>query len=196
PASDSTPAPSAWSNPFEDVKNSDWFYDDVAFAHKNGLFAGVSASVFGPGAPITRGMFVTVLGRLYGADVNSYAANSFSDVQASRYYAPYIEWAKESGITSGVGDNKFAPDAAITRQDLAALLLRYAEYANKQFPVTRQFVTFADDAQIAGYAKNAVQTLYNGGIISGKPNDLFDPEGEATRAEVAAMLHRFIEAAK
>ncbi|MDR1616479.1 MAG: S-layer homology domain-containing protein, partial [Syntrophomonadaceae bacterium] len=105
-------------------------------------------------------------------------------------------------IVSGIGDNKFAPDAEITRQDLAAIITRYAEYANKQFPATRQFVTFADDAQIADYAKNDVQTLYNGGIISGKPNlspeggNVFDPRGSATRAEVAAMLHRFIEAAK
>ncbi|MDR1616457.1 MAG: S-layer homology domain-containing protein, partial [Syntrophomonadaceae bacterium] len=99
-------------------------------------------------------------------------------------------------IVSGIGDNKFAPDAEITRQDLAAIITRYAEYANKQFPATRQFVTFADDAQIADYAKSSVQSLYNGGIISGKPNNIFDPTGNATRAEVAAMMHRFIEAAK
>ncbi|MDR1617013.1 MAG: S-layer homology domain-containing protein, partial [Syntrophomonadaceae bacterium] len=90
------------------------------------------------------------------------------------------------------GDGRFGPDDNITREQLAAIIMRYAGYANKQFPVTRQFVTFADDAQIADYAKNAVQALYNGGIISGKPDNIFDPAGNATRAEVAAMLHRFI----
>jgi hypothetical protein len=102
-----------------------------------------------------------------------------------------VEWAAENGIISGIGNNKFAPDVNITRQDLAVILTRYAGFAGKQFPATRQFVTFADDEQIAGYAKNAVQTLYNGGIISGKPDNRFDPQGSAIRAETCAILHRF-----
>ncbi|MDR1617244.1 MAG: S-layer homology domain-containing protein, partial [Syntrophomonadaceae bacterium] len=117
---------------------------------------------------------------------------------AGAYYTTAVEWAAANNIVKGYGDGRFGPDDNITREQLAAIIMRYAGYANKQFPVTRQFVTFADDAQIADYAKNAVQALYNGGIISGKPNlspeggNLFDPRGEATRAEVAAMLHRFI----
>ncbi|MDR1617248.1 MAG: S-layer homology domain-containing protein, partial [Syntrophomonadaceae bacterium] len=183
-------------HPFIDVKKSDWFDGNVTFVYVHGLFAGTGAITFSPDASMTRGMLVTVLGRLYGVDAGAYSANSFSDVQASWYYAPYVEWAKQAGIVSGVGDNKFAPDAEITRQDLAAILLRYANFSQKHFPATRQFVTFADDAQIADYAKISVQSLYNGGIISGKPNNIFDPRGNATRAEVTAMMHRFIEAAK
>jgi hypothetical protein len=182
----------AWSNLFTDVKSGDWFYGDVEYAVTNGLFAGTSTTAFSPNTAMTRGMLVTVLGRLHGVDTSGYTASGFDDV-AAQYYAPYIEWAKESGIVSGVGGNLFAPDAAIARQDLAAIIIRYAEFADRQFPVTLQYVTFADETDIADYAKNAAQTLYGGGIVSGKPGNLFDPKAGATRAEVAAILHRFAE---
>jgi hypothetical protein len=188
--------PDEWNNMFTDVRSSDWFYNDVRYVQENQLFAGTSADTFSPNIPMTRGMIVTVLGRLYGADAGAYAPSGFEDVEAGQYYAPYIEWAKRSGIVSGVGDNRFAPDATITRQDLAVIVTNYAKFAGKQFPVTLQYQTFADESGIAGYAKNAVQTLYGGVIISGKGNNLFDPQGPATRAEVASMLHRFIEAVK
>jgi hypothetical protein len=97
---------------------------------------------------------------------------------------------------NGVGDGLFAPDANVSRQDFAVLLLRYADFAKKQFPTTRQFSIFADDAEIADYAKNAIQTLYNGGIINGVGDNAINPKDSATRAEVAAMLHRFVEAAQ
>ncbi|MDR2089653.1 MAG: S-layer homology domain-containing protein, partial [Clostridiales Family XIII bacterium] len=101
----------SWAdNPFYDVKPTDWFYSDVEFVVKNGLFQGVSASSFSPGSPMTRGMIVTVLGRLYGADENAYANSSFSDVSAGQYYTAYVEWAKANGIVNGVGDNLFAPN--------------------------------------------------------------------------------------
>jgi hypothetical protein len=183
---------------FTDVQNH-WAVESISYVVEKGLFAGTSDNTFSPDRSMTRGMLVTVLGRLYGADVGSYAVSSFSDVEAGQYYAPYIEWAKANGIVSGVGDNKFAPDAEISRQDLAALLMRYADFSQKQFPVTLQYVTFSDDAEIADYAKTAVETLYRGGIISGRPGlspeggNVFDPSGSATRAEVASMLQRFIE---
>jgi hypothetical protein len=191
-----TPAPSTGSTnsiaQFSDVQTH-WAYDPINFAVANGLFAGTSATAFSPNLPMTRGMIVTVLGRLYGADTSAYASSGFNDVQTGQYYTPYIEWAKEIGIISGIGDNRFAPDATITRQDFAVIITNYAKFAGKQFPVTLQYQTFADESEIAEYAKNAVQTLYGGGIISGKGNNLFDPQGSATRAEVASILHRFIE---
>jgi hypothetical protein len=107
-----------------------------------------------------------------------------------------VEWAKQNGIVSGVGGNRFSPDAEITRQDLAVVITRYADFAEKQFPVTLQYAVFTDETDIAEYAKSAVQTLYCGGIVSGKPNNLFDPRGSATRAEVATVFHRFMEAIK
>ncbi|MDR2132930.1 MAG: S-layer homology domain-containing protein, partial [Clostridiales Family XIII bacterium] len=123
-----------------------------------------------------------------------YANSSFSDVSAGQYYTAYVEWAKANGIVNGVGDNLFAPNSNVSRQDFAVLLLRYADFAQKQFPTTRQFSRFADDTEIAGYARNAIQTLYNGGIINGIGGNAINPRGNATRAEVAAMLHRFIDA--
>jgi hypothetical protein len=194
--SELAPEVTEWINPFADVKTSDWFYGDVRYAHENGLFAGTSATTFSPNTPMTRGMLVTVLGRLYGVDVNAYTSSGFDDVKPGEYYASYVEWAKQSGIVSGIGGNKFSPDAEITRQDLAVVITRYADFAKKQFPVTLQYAVFADEADIAEYAKNAVQTLYCGSIVSGKANNLFDPKGSATRAEVAAILSRFIEAVK
>jgi hypothetical protein len=191
----STPA-ALWINPFTDVAESAWYYADVEYVSVNNLFNGTSATTFSPGTPMTRGMLVTVLGRLYGADVSAYTTGGFDDVRPGEYYAAYVEWAKQSGIVSGVGGNKFSPDAEITRQDLAAIIQRYAEFAKKQFPVTLQYTAFSDGANIAEYAQNAVQTLYCGGIVSGKPNNLFDPQGSATRAELAAILHRFVEASE
>jgi hypothetical protein len=190
---DAAPETAEWVNPFTDVKESDWFYGDVRYVHENGLFAGTSATTFSPGTPMTRGMIVTVLGRLYGTDTEAYASSGFDDVTPGKYYTPYVEWAKQNGIVSGVGGNRFSPDAEITRQDLAVIITRYADFAEKQFPVTLQYAVFTDEADIAEYAKSAVQTLYCGSIVSGKPNNLFDPKGNATRAEVAAILHRFTD---
>ncbi|MDR1134919.1 MAG: S-layer homology domain-containing protein, partial [Clostridiales Family XIII bacterium] len=124
-----------------------------------------------------------------------YTTSSFSDVSASQYYAPYVEWAKESGVVLGVGENRFEPDAGITRQDIAVMITRYAEFANKQFPVTLKYNIFADANEIGDYAKNAVDTLCNANIINGIGGNLFNPKGLATRAEVSAILHRFILAA-
>jgi hypothetical protein len=187
---------SGQSSRFNDVKSTDWFYADVEYVVKNGLFTGVSANTFAPRTPMTRGMIVTVLGRLKGADVSSYTSGSFNDVAAGQYYAAYVEWAKASGIVNGVGGNRFAPDTEVSRQDFAVILLRYAEFAKKTLPGTRQPITFADEAQIAGYAKNAVRTLYAGAIINGVGKNAFAPSKSATRAEVAAMLHRFVETTK
>jgi hypothetical protein len=187
----------SWAdNPFSDVRAADWFYADVEYAVKNGLFEGTSASTFSPNTSMTRGMIVTVLGRLYDADVSAYTDSGFNDVAAGQYYTGYVEWAKDNGIVNGVGDNMFAPNTPVSRQDFAVLLMRYAEFAQKQFPTTRQFSVFADDADIADYARNAIQTLYNGGIINGVGDNTIEPNGSATRAQVAAMLHRFIEAAQ
>jgi hypothetical protein len=187
----------AWENPFADVSESDWFYGDIEYAVTSGLFTGSSANAFDPNGTMTRAMLVTVLGRFAGANADSEtdSVGGFVDVPAGQYYTPYAVWAKEEGITDGTGNNKFSPDAAITRQDLATLLLRYANTTGKQFPVTLQYAPFADENQISDYARTAAETLYCGNIITGKPNNLFDPRGNATRAEVAAVMRRFAEAA-
>ncbi|MDR1246961.1 MAG: S-layer homology domain-containing protein [Clostridiales Family XIII bacterium] len=178
---------------FDDVKAADWFYDDVEYAVKNGIFNGISADKFGPNIPMTRGMIVTVLGRLEGVNESSYTGGGFSDVAPGQYYTAYAEWAKANGIVNGVGENMFAPDGNVSRQDFAVMLTRYAELSQKDIRATRDPITFSDEADIADYAKQAVQDLYSGEIINGVGGNAFNPKGSATRAEAAAMLRRFIE---
>jgi hypothetical protein len=157
---------------------------------------GTSATAFSPQTPMTRGMIVTVLGRHAGADESAYAQSGFADAPAGAYYTPYVAWALDNGLSSGVGGGSFAPDADVTRQDLATLITRYAALTGGSIPALRPVTTFADDADTADYARSALQTLVAGGVINGKPGNIFDPNGRATRAEVAAILHRFIEAVR
>lgn len=184
------PAAPAWQNPFTDVDDGDWFYNNVEYAYTNNLFSGTSASSFSPDTPMTRGMLVTVLGRMSGADVSGYTA-SFEDVSQDAYYASYVEWAKDKGIVSGVGGGRFAPDAVITRQDIAVMLTRYAEAMELEAPEMNNAAAFADGESIASYATHAAAAMQKAGIISGRPGGVFDPQSGATRAEVSAMLHRF-----
>jgi hypothetical protein len=142
-------------------------------------------------------MLATVLHRLAGNPAVR-MNQAFIDITEDKYYYEAVNWGAQSGIISGIGDNRFAPEESISRQDLAALLMRYADLSAKQFPVTLQYIQFSDDAQIADYAKTAVETLYRGGIVSGRlapsqGSNIFDPAGTATRAEVSSMLHRFAE---
>ena len=139
---------------------------------------------------------MTVLGRLAGIDPADYSGASFSDVNTAQWYAPYAKWAAEMGIVSGVGNNNFAPDANISRQDLAVILYNYANVMGITLPETADAIDFNDGSDIAGYASAAVAAMQKAGIINGKPGGIFDPQGIATRAEVAAMLHRFCEAVK
>jgi hypothetical protein len=180
-------------NPFADVKESDWFFDNMMFAYTHGLFAGTSDTTFSPNTSMTRGMIVTVLYRLAGEPAVS-GTNPFSDVKDGTLYTDAVAWAAANGIVSGIGGGKYAPDAPITRQDLAVILMRYANFAGVKLPVTREYVSFLDDADIANYAKEAIEAFFKAGIINGKPGNEVDPTGTATRAEVAAMLHRFLEA--
>jgi hypothetical protein len=195
-AADADGAADGYVNPFIDVHESDWFYDDVKYAVIRKLFNGTAPNLFSPNAPTTRGMLVTVLGRLDGADVGGYAQSSFSDVGAGEYYAPYVEWARENGVVRGVSEALFDPGASVTRQDAATILSRYAALIQAALPETRQIVIFADDAEIAAYAKDAVAAMQRAGVINGKPNNLADPLGSTTRAETAALLRRFSDAAQ
>ncbi|MDR1134921.1 MAG: S-layer homology domain-containing protein [Clostridiales Family XIII bacterium] len=177
---------------FADMRADDWFYADVEYVVDKGIFTGTSETTFSPLLSITRGMMATVLGRIHGVDASAYTTSSFSDVPADQYYAPYVEWAKESGVVLGVGENKFEPDAGITRQDIAVMITRYAEFADKRYPETRKFNVFADSNEIGDYAKSAIDSLCNGNIINGVGDNMFNPRGLASRAEVSAILHRFM----
>jgi hypothetical protein len=178
-------------NPYSDVAASGWFYGDAAFVSAHGLMTGTAADMFSPNASTTRAMLVTILFRL--ADPAKGAnTTGFTDVPLGKYYSDAVAWAAENEIVSGVGGGRFAPDGNITRQDLAVILTRYAEYKGFTLAAAREYAAFGDDNAVSDYARAAVEICYRAGVISGKPDNLFDPKGEATRAEVAAMLHRFV----
>jgi len=182
-----------WNNPFIDVRESDWFYEDVKYTYTHGLTNGTSANTFSPRAPLTRGMLVTILYRQIGEPDVSNVNNPFNDVGMAYYTNPII-WAVANGIVNGYASGRFGPSDPISRQDLVVILLRFAQYMDYELPKERDAMVFPDDAVISDYAKSAVAALYQAGIINGKEDGNFDPLGNATRAEVAAMLNRFFDA--
>ncbi len=177
---------------FTDIHNH-WAADNILFAASRGLLSGTSDTTFSPNTGMTRGMFVTALGRLAGINPDSYKTGKFTDVKADAYYAPYVNWAAQNGIVEGVTATTFAPDTNINREQMAVIMANYAKKLGYDLPKTLQAVTFADNAQISSWAKNAVRTMQQAGILSGKNGNKFDPKGTATRAEVATILRRFVE---
>ena len=187
-----TPSPSTepgWQNPFSDINSNDWFYSDVEYVYTNNLFKGITETEFEPNVTMTRGMLVTVLWRMQDSPAAE-NQNPFGDVPDNVYYTDAVKWAAENGLVNGMSNNLFNPEAEITRQDIAVILLRYLDYINADYVITEEYRIFADEAEIADYAKNAVQVMNKLGIINGKGNNMIDPQGKATRAEVAAMLRR------
>jgi len=179
---------------FADI-GTHWAKDDIAFVANRGLLSGTSKTTFSPNTAMTRGMFVTALGRLANADVSGYEKSSFTDVKSDAYHLGYVEWANKNNIVKGIGDGKFAPDQSITREQMAVILQSYAKAIGFTLPKVHAENTFADSAKIGAYAKDAVKQMQMAGIISGKNSNLFDPQGTATRAEVSAVLRRFVELA-
>ena len=177
---------------FTDI-NGHWAKEHILFAVSRGLFSGTSKTTFSPNTTLTRGMFVTALGRLAGIDPADYQNGKFTDVKANAYYAPYVNWAASKGIVSGTTSSTFAPDSSITREQMAVIMKNYADKMGYSIPKTLAAVTFADNAQISSWAKDAVKAMQQAGVLSGKENNRFDPQGNATRAEAATVLHRFVE---
>ena len=177
---------------FTDIHNH-WAADNILFAASRGLLSGTSDTTFSPNTGMSRGMFVTALGRLAGINPDSYKTGKFTDVKADAYYAPYVNWAAQNGIVEGVTATTFAPDTNINREQMAVIMANYAKKLGYDLPKTLQAVTFADNAQISSWAKNAVRAMQQAGILAGKNGNKFDPKGTATRAEVATILRRFVE---
>ena len=177
---------------FTDI-NGHWAKEHILFAVSRGLFSGTSKTTFSPNTTLTRGMFVTALGRLAGIDPADYQNRKFTDVKANAYYAPYVNWAASKGIVGGTTSTTFAPDSNITREQMAVIMKNYADKMGYSIPKTLEAVTFADNAQISSWAKDAVKAMQQAGVLSGKENNRFDPQGNATRAEAATVLHRFVE---
>ena len=182
-------------NPFTDVSEKDWFYNDAMFVYKNGLMLGTSKTLFGPHGMVTRGMMATILWRMEGS-LAPKGENSFTDVEAGRWYADAITWTAENGIFAGYSKDKFGPDDPITREQLTAIFYRYADYKGYKLTVTGNLDKFEDADKITDYAKTVMQWAVGNRLIKGKSETLLDPQGTATRAEIAAMLHRFVENTK
>ncbi|MDR1588755.1 MAG: S-layer homology domain-containing protein [Oscillospiraceae bacterium] len=196
--------------PFEDVKESDWFFEDVEYVYGRGLMTGTGATVFDPQGFLTRAMLVTILYRLDQSESAAAAAGggvrtvpadgaaSFDDVPADQWYTDAVRWAASNGIVLGVGDNKFAPDRAITRQELATMLYRYAvqelRIENGEWRIAGADISgYADAGQISDWAYDAMAWANATGLITGRTETTLAPRGKATRAETAAVLRRFIE---
>ena len=184
--------PGTGANPFTDVSQKDWFYGDVMFVYENGLILGTCKTLFSPHGTATRGMMATILWRMEGSPAPK-GKNSFTDVEAGKWYADAITWTAENSIFAGYGKDKFGPDDPITREQLAAIFYRYADYKGYDLTVKGNPDTCKDADKITDYAKTAMQWTVGSGLVKGKSGNLLDPQGTATRAEIAAMLHRFIE---
>ena len=181
---------------FNDVSANDWFASAVDYVTGKGMMNGTADNTFSPKANTTRGMVVTVLYRLENQPSTS--AASFTDVASGAYYANAVAWANANGIVSGYGSGKFGPNDKVTREQLAAILYRYAQYKKYDVSVGEDTnILSYDDAQsISTYAIPAIQWACGAGVVTGKSGSKLDPKGNATRAEVAAMLMRFCENVK
>lgn len=180
-----------------DVADNAWYYEDVFFVLANGIFKGTSAMTFSPEEGITRGQFITVLGRCEGvedATKNNPAVNSeFSDIETTAYYASHVAWAAENHIVFGVKKGLFAPNERVTREQMVVMLYRYAIYKGIDLQEGNTIDLFADDAQISDFAKKAVYAMKAAGIISGIGRNNFDPQGESQRAEAAKVLAHLLK---
>lgn len=174
--------------PFTDVPESRWSYPYIRQLYDAGVVSGMTATTFAPAENMTRAQFVTMLAGLQSADVSAYRTGQFTDVPADAWYAPYVSWAAENGVVYGVSDTAFAPDADISRQDMAVMVYRYAERFGIRLGTDVPPVTFADAGDIAAYALPAVQALQRAGVISGMPDGSFRPREHMTREQACVVL--------
>ncbi|MCH5185777.1 MAG: S-layer homology domain-containing protein, partial [Oscillospiraceae bacterium] len=176
--------------PFDDVHSTDWFYDAVKFAYDNGLMNGVAETEFGPGMTLTRGMLVTILGRMDGAP-QAMETNEYTDIDRNAYYAPYVAWGTANGILNGFGDGTFRPDEAVTREQTAKIIKCYYD-CKGEGPVGAWAIglDYSDTDRISDWAAEGVMFCAMKGIMTGRENGTFDPKANITRAEFAVTISR------
>ena len=177
--------------PFTDVKEEDWFYGAVVYAYQNGILTGTGETTFSPNGPMTRSMLVTALWRLEGEPEAS-GASGFPDVKPDAWYAEAVDWASQTGLVSGTGAG-FDPEGSVTREQIASILYRYAKLKGWDVSKTASLQDFADGADTSAWATRAMEWAYAEKLITGKDGNRLDPQGQATRAEVAAILMRLLE---
>ena len=178
--------------PFADVSGSDWFYNDVRYVYEKGIMDGTGTDRFSPNAPLTRAMIVTILYRMAGSPSVS-GSSDFTDVAAGKWFAKAVAWAAANGIVNGYGSGLFGPNDPVTREQLAAILYRYAVYGGMTAVTLEENLgSFADTAQLSAYAIQAMNWAVGQGLINGSGSNLV-PKAQATRAQVAAIIHRYLE---
>lgn len=181
-----------WANPFTDINTEDWFYENVQYAYENSLFSGVTDTLFAPNDAMTRAMLVTVIYRAEGEPAVA-DMSSFTDVSSEAYYAQAVAWASQNGIVKGIDEQTFEPDTPISREQIAAILERYADYAGVTTEESGDLASFIDAAEVSDWAVDNVKWAVGAGLLNGRDDGTLDPLGNASRAEVAAILQRFLE---
>jgi hypothetical protein len=182
----------AWTNPFSDVKSTDWFYDAVKYVSQNSLMSGTSTTAFEPNANMTRAMLVTVLYRMDGKPAVT-GTNSFTDVKSGEWYTDAIIWASENKIVGGYGGGLFGTNDSVTREQLATILMNYAKYKGYDTTKTTEINTYTDASDIDSWATAAIKWSVVEGLITGTTSTTLSPTGTASRAQVATILQRFSE---
>ena len=180
---------------FTDI-DGHWARKNILELAEKGLVNGMETHLFEPDRKVTRAMFVTIMGRMYGVDAAFPAPEGFSDVAASDWFAPYVGWAAASGVVNGYDDGTFAPNREITREQMALILIRYCDAAQIMLPETEAGGTFLDESEISSWALEAVLRARSCGLINGRENGCYDPKGTATRAEMCAVIARLMEKAE
>ena len=180
----------AWQNPFSDVKESDWYYNAVRFSSANGVMNGLSDDLFAPMGDVTRAMFVTMLYRIEKEPDT--AASSFADIDAGSWYEKAVSWASANGLVNGVTESEFAPNALITREQMAAIIYRYASY-KKTDTSARAELKYTDADTVSDYASEPLSHAVGSGLITGTSQDTLSPKANATRAQAATILMRMLE---
>ena len=181
------------TNVFSDVKQSDWYYSYVTALAERNIISGMGAGKFAPSAGITRAQLATILANLANANLAD-AETPFGDVSENAWYAKAVSWAYKNGIVNGISEDEFKPDAKISRQDMAVMIMRYVtNVAKVTLPHTVDRTRFSDDEQIASYASESVYAMQMSAIIGGKPGNLFDAFATATRAEASKMIYVLLE---
>lgn len=176
-------------NPFIDVKDTDWFSGAVEFVYEKGIAKGVSDTEYAPQGKVTRAQFITMLCRAY--EIEEMTGDNFVDC-GDTWYTGYLAAAKQLGISNGIGDNKFAPEKEITREEMVALIYNYLKATGKVTEETAE-LTFIDSDTVSEWAKAAVTYAAKNGIVNGKDNNMFDPQGTATRAELAQIFYNMFK---
>ena len=179
-----------WKNPFTDVKENDWFYDSVKYAYENDLMKGISNTEFAPDSDVTRAMFVTVIYSMENEPQTGKCA--FTDVESGSYYESAVAWTNENGIVSGISEDCFAPNEPITREQMAAIIYRYAAF--KGYDITTSSNTsYTDNDNISDYAKDAVIWAAEKSVMTGNTDGSFAPKANTTRAQAASVFMRMVE---